>query len=122
MGMHLGDAKDVPYSITLSGGVSPYFGILKSDIILDIVDITHHFEQDNDWAKRINLGLELNVDLPVLRWFKFRGGIHQGYWTYGLGFDTNFIQANFAYYKEELGAYAGQKGDPRYALEFIISF
>jgi hypothetical protein len=123
LGMNsLGDAADLPWSITLSFGVSPSISIIKTDIILDIVDITHNFEQDDDWGKRINMGLEFYFDVWAVRAFKLRAGVHQGYPSFGFGFDTNFVQVNFAHYKEELGAYAGQNADTRNALEVILSF
>jgi hypothetical protein len=118
----MGDAADIPWSATLSFGVSPSISIIKMDILLDIVDVTRHFDQDDDWGKRINTGLEFYFDRWALRTFKFRAGLHQGYPAFGFGLDTNFLQVNYAHYKEEIGAYAGQNGDTRHVIEVILSF
>jgi hypothetical protein len=120
MGTRFKHTKDIPYSVTLSGGFSPSYSVLKTDVILDIVDITQRFHEDKDWGKRINMGVELNFDLPVLRRFFFRGGLHQGYPSWGLGLDATFIRLDYARYKEEIGAYAGQNADVRHVIELVI--
>jgi hypothetical protein len=120
-----GNAADLPWSLTASFGFSPSVEIpsfceLKTDILVDFVDTTYHFEEDDDAAKRINAGIELWLDTWALRAIKLRGGIHQGYPTLGLGIDTDFVQINYAHYSEELGAYAGQRRDTRHVFEVII--
>jgi hypothetical protein len=117
-----GPAEDLPYSIALSFGISPNYGVFKSDIILDVIDVTHNFEQDDDWLKRVNIGAEVNFDVFLLRRLAFRAGLHQSYFTYGFGFDFTVVRFNYAYYKEEVGAYAGQDGDTRHAAEFVFGF
>jgi hypothetical protein len=84
------------------------------------VDITKNFDEDDDWGKRINMGAELNIDQPFIRHVNFRCGLHQGYPTIGLGFDFYILELNYAYYTEELGAYAGQFPDSRHVLEISI--
>jgi hypothetical protein len=122
----LGSAADLPWSVTLSFGISPSIDIpsfctLRTDILLDFIDATFHFDQDDDIGKRINTGLEFYFDAWALRAFKFRAGLHQGYPTFGLGLDTAFVRINYARYKEELGAYAGQIDDVRHVVEIVIS-
>ncbi|MDR2400569.1 MAG: hypothetical protein LBD73_02830 [Deferribacteraceae bacterium] len=110
----------LPTFATLSFGVSPSVSFLQTDIILDIVDITRNFDEDDDWGKRINIGAEIGFDLPLIRHFKFRGGFHQGYPSVGFGIDFYVVELNYAYYTEELGAYSGQLPDSRHALEISI--
>jgi hypothetical protein len=122
----LGNAADLPWSVTVSFGFSPSFDIpsfctLRTDIILDFIDATFHFDQDKDIGKRINTGLEFYFDAWALRTFKFRTGLHQGYPSFGIGLDTDKVQINYARYKEELGAYAGQIDDIRHVIEIILS-
>jgi hypothetical protein len=117
-----GPAEDLPYSVALSFGISPNYGVFKSDIILDVIDVTRNFEQDEDWGKRLNLGAEVNFDIFLLRRFAFRAGLHQGYFTYGFGFDFTVVRFNYAYYKEEVGAYAGQDEDTRHVAELVLGF
>jgi hypothetical protein len=117
-----GDAGNspLPAYATLSFGASPSVSYLRTDLILDIVDITRNFDEDDDWGKRINMGAELNVDLPFIRHFNFRCGLHQGYPTVGVGVDLYVLELNYAYYTEELGAYSGQLPDSRHVLEISI--
>ncbi|MDR2104544.1 MAG: hypothetical protein LBP51_02185 [Deferribacteraceae bacterium] len=110
----------LPAFATLSFGASPTVSFLRTDIILDIVDVTKNFEEDRDWGKRINIGAELNADLPVIRHLDFRVGFHQGYPTVGFGVNLYVVELNYAYYTEELGAYAGQNPDSRHILELTI--
>jgi hypothetical protein len=121
-GNSLGGAKYLPHSFTASFGISPSISFIQTDMILDVIDISRNFDQDNDWGKRINAGIELKFDLPVARRFCFRGGLHQGYPACGAGLDTGAIQINYAHYREEIGAYAGQNSDSRHVLEIIIGF
>jgi hypothetical protein len=115
----IGNSPLPPFA-TLSFGVSPSISYLRTDLILDIVDITKNFDEDDDWGKRINMGAELNMDMPIINLFKFRCGLHQGYPTVGFGVELYILEVNYAYYTEELGAYAGQLPDSRHVLEISI--
>jgi hypothetical protein len=122
----LGHAEDLPWSLTVSFGFSPSLELsplceLKTDILFDFTDITYHFEEDKDAAKRLNAGIEFWFDAWAIRTLRFRGGIHQGYPTLGLGVQTGPLQINYAHYSEELGAYAGQRRDTRHVFELVLS-
>jgi hypothetical protein len=121
----MGDAADLPWSLTASFGFSPSVQIpsfceLKSEVLIDFIDVTYHFEEDEDTAKRINAGIEFWFDAWAIRTLKFRGGIHQGYPTLGMGLDVGFLQLNYAHYSEEIGAYAGQRRDTRHVFELVL--
>jgi len=113
-----GDAKELPWSLNFSVGISPHYGIINTDIILDIRDITRNFNEDDDFVKRINLGAEIRFFERIA----LRGGAHQGWLTMGAGLDLWLFRLDYAYYTEEIGAYAGQKKDTRHALEFVLGF
>ncbi|MDR2885145.1 MAG: hypothetical protein LBV09_08555, partial [Deferribacteraceae bacterium] len=120
LGMNsMGDAEDIPYSATISAGISPsYSDFITSDIIIDIVDVTTNYDEDSDWGKRVNFGAEVRFwDTIALR-----GGFHQGYPTYGVGLDLWILTVDYAFYTEEVGAYAGQQKDNRHALEFALGW
>lgn len=91
------------------------------DIDLPLVTITPSFDYKhatnmNEVAqKKIHLGLE--VDLPL---FAVRGGLHQGYYTAGVGADIGLLRVDAATYGVELGEYPGQKEDRRYVIEATI--
>ena len=62
-----------------------------------------NIENDSIW-KNIHLGAEINL----LRMLKVRGGINQGYITFGGGLNLLVLEVNAAYYSREMGNYAGQ--------------
>jgi len=115
---NFGDAKELPWSLNCSFGISPNLGSVNTDIILDVRDVTRNFNEDDDWGKRINLGAEFRF----LEIIALRGGLHQGWLTMGAGLDLLLFRLDYAYYTEEIGAYAGQKKDARHALEFVMGF
>ncbi|MDR2870415.1 MAG: hypothetical protein LBV04_08200, partial [Deferribacteraceae bacterium] len=102
------DTDVPPVTLTLSAGISPKFERLgiNTDLIIDIKDITFSYEQDDDLPKRINIGAEARFLRDIIA---LRAGIHQGYFTAGFGIDLTYLQVDYAYYKEEIGAYSGQK-------------
>lgn len=74
-----------------------------------------HLEESEQIGKKINLGVEfnlLNIDL--------RAGLHQGYYTLGFGLSLGLLELDVATYGVELGEYAGQREDRRYALQLTL--
>lgn len=84
-----------------------------------IVDITpaidYRFANDTSMqlGKKLHMGVE--VAMPFLT---VRGGLNQGYWTAGAGFNMWLIHVEAATYGVELGAYPGQQEDRRYMANF----
>jgi hypothetical protein len=113
-------AEANPTTLNLSAGISPSFlkEQINTDFIIDIRDVTFAYD-DNDLGKRINLGAEFRFLEDRLA---LRAGIHQGYLTLGAGVDLWLLTVDYAYYKEELGAYSGQNPDTRHAIEVNIGF
>ncbi len=82
-------------------------------------DFRYLNRSDVQLGKKINLGVE--VDLPLL---DLRVGLHQGYYTAGVGLDFALLRADVATWGVELGEYPGQREDRRYMaqLTFEIGF
>ena len=83
--------------------------------ITPALDYRHILKSEEALAKKIHMGLEL--DLPLIA---LRGGFSQGYYTYGLGLGLGPLDIELASYAVELGAYAGQIEDRRYMLEISM--
>jgi hypothetical protein len=85
---------------------------------LDYVDLTHTIGEDRDFAKRLHMGVEL--ELPLI--LSLRLGLNQGYLSYGLSVDLWALKLDFAAYTEEAGAHAGQRDDRRYVGQLTLGW
>jgi hypothetical protein len=74
--------------------------------------VTHRYEH---FGKKIHAGAEVDVWLLALR-----GGINQGYPTFGLGVSFGLLDLNYVYFTEELGYFPGQM--PRDMHVFSMNF
>ncbi len=101
-------------SMNVSLGISPsYYNTIKSDIMIDFVDLFFLNSNDKSILKRINIGAEvLFIDTYALR-----VGIHQGYPTFGAGLKFKYFSLDYAFYTEELGYDVGQFRDFRHVVE-----
>lgn len=143
-----GYAADLGTTFTLPGPVSPSFSVvyrnagmttfsyeegagappsIDPELVLGgamkfsggLVDITPALDfryvnrTDIDIGKKLHIGCE--VALPFL---SLRGGLNQGYYTAGVGFNLGLIHIDAATYGVELGAYPGQLEDRRYVAQF----
>lgn len=68
----------------------------------------HLLESDVQLGKKLHLGTE--ISLPFI---DLRGGINQGYFTYGVGFNFLVFRFDAVSYTEEIGTYPGQTADNR---------
>ncbi len=114
IGNKLGNAADLDPHVDL--GVSKRIGDLT--LAADYVDIFGQFPGDYDVAKRIHLGLEYSLTKII----RLRGGVNQGYMTYGVGVEEKNIQFDVLSYAEEVGTHSGQQGDRRYMLRLGVGF
>ncbi len=118
IGGKLGSAADATQHIDIGLAASKDLGITAATFAIDYVDIFNEFDQDDDLAKRLRLGAE----------FKFweivyvRAGLYQGYLTAGLNLEAKIVRIDLLTYAEEVGAYAGQRDDRRYAGRFVFGF
>ena len=116
--MDMGDAEDIKTQYHLGLGLEKSFKVIKLIGAFDYRDITGNIGEDDDIGKRLHLGAE--VKLPMI--LAVRAGFNQGYLSAGTTIDIWVIKFDFATYAEEVGAYAGQRMDRRYAFQFTIGW
>ncbi|GAF85240.1 unnamed protein product, partial [marine sediment metagenome] len=75
---------------------------------------TEKYEQ---FAKKIHIGAELDMNHVALRL-----GLSQGYPTAGLGIRLGMFKADYAFFTEELGVYAGQLPKRQHNLALGVEF
>lgn len=126
--MDFGDYRYAPASpavpnayrqqINIAGSVTRDVGIGKATIAADYNDLAGNVGTDQDKAKRLHLGAEFKFSHILA----LRAGFNQGYLSYGAGLNFSAVKLDYAFYKEEVGAYAGQREDARHAMELSIGF
>ncbi len=77
--------------------------VIASLELTDIWGFEERTKRYEQFAKKIHLGAEID-----LQYVAFRGGINQGYPTFGIGASFGPLRADYVYYTEEVGYYAGQ--------------
>jgi hypothetical protein len=116
--MDMGDAKDLKTQANIGIAMEKMLAKFRLVGTLDYLDLTQALEEDKDLGKRLHMGIELKTP-----WFvAIRGGINQGYFTAGATVDFRLLRLDFATYTEEVGSYAGQRGDQRYVGQFTIGW
>ena len=111
--------EDIDPTLNLAFSVHPQFSsFMTTDLMVDFTDVTMNAGYDKSFLKRLNAGLQIGFWQHIF----LRTGLHQGYFTFGAGFDAVILRVNYAYYSEELGAYAGQHKDTRHAIEVTLGF
>jgi len=68
--------------------------------------------------KKVHIGTEA----WLFNFFGLRGGINQGYFTFGLALNVPVVQIEFFTYGEELGESAGSRGDRRLGLQLSFGW
>lgn len=106
------DGVDAPPRIhdNLSLGVSTSMDLPGLDWVAGL-EYRHITESEYQLGQKLHLGTE--VSLPFI---DLRGGINQGYATYGAGINLFFLRLDAAMYTEEVGAYPGQTPQNRVEL------
>jgi hypothetical protein len=74
--------------------------------------------QEGTFFKKVHLGTEA----WLFNFFGLRGGVNQGYLTFGLALNIPVIQIEFFTYGEELGESAGSRGDRRVGLQLSFGW
>jgi hypothetical protein len=74
--------------------------------------------ESGTFFKKVHLGTEA----WLFNFFGLRGGINQGYFTFGLTLNVPVVQIDFFTYGEELGDSAGSKGDRRLGLQLTFGW
>jgi hypothetical protein len=118
IGSKLGDAQDMDDHVDIGIAQDLDLKATKLTLALDYVDLFSQIGEDDDPAKRIRFGAEIEL----LKFLELRAGIYQGYFTGGLGLDGKVVRLDLLTYAEELGTYAGQRADRRYSLRLVGGF
>ena len=117
----------IPQTLNIGFSMRPDFGFLSHWVIaIDFIDVNGAYKKsaglDNDFAKRLRYGAKASlVDNSFVEMTGSLGSYNQAL-SYGL--EARFLLFNifFSSYVEEVGAYAGQNPDRRYALSFAMGF
>lgn len=124
----IGDKDAVYIPMTINAGVGylkrweghKFFNQVR--MAFDYIDISKEYDQDTDIIKRSRMGLETNVWDGWFSTLSLRGGLYQGAPTYGLNLRLTMLQIGYAYYQEEVGAYAGQDRDARHIVNLTFGW
>ena len=116
--LNFGALGTLPQQVNVGLALHPDLWGLQTTLAVDLVDVAGDLTADDDLAKRLYWGVE--VALP--RAVTLRAGYHQRYLSAGLTADFWILKLDLATYEEELGAYAGQRGDRRYLGQVILGF
>jgi hypothetical protein len=116
--LDLGESGTLDQRINLGAAVHPDFWVIQSTVAIDVNDVTKNVEGEDDVYKRVHMGAEFRF--PKI--LSLRGGFNQGYRTFGATLDFWILRLEYANYKEEIGAVAGQRDDERQVLQFVLGF
>jgi len=114
----LGDAGEIKQQINLGTAVHPPVPLGDVVVAFDVLDITRNIGEDDDWAKRLHLGVEYKFPMIL----SVRAGFNQGYFGAGTTVDFWIFKAAYAFYIEEIGAAAGQNPDRRHIFQLSLGF
>lgn len=101
-------AAEIPrtyFDIALDVGVG--YRIKTASIILSQIDLYLDVANSIDFSENYFLKLRMGGEITLLKIIKIRGGLHQGYPTFGLGFEIPVIKINLSYFTEEMGNWPG---------------
>ena len=116
--LDLDKAGTIPQQINVGIAIHPDTGSIKNIVTLDILDITKNVSGEDDFYKRLHMGIE--TKLPYI--LSLRAGLNQGYSSFGATIDFWLLKLDYAYYKEEIGVVAGQKADARHVFQVAVGF
>ena len=116
--MDMGDAKPLETQANFGLAATKSFAGFDLVAALDYMDLTNSYDEDDDPAKRLHMGAE--VQLPKI--LSLRAGLNQGYYTAGATVDFRFVRFDVATYGEEVGAHAGQREDRRYVAQITFGW
>lgn len=116
--MDMGDAKPLETQANFGLAVKKKFTGFDLVAALDYMDLSNSYDEDDDPAKRLHMGVEAR--LPTI--LSVRAGLNQGYYTAGATVDFKAIRFDVATYGEEVGAHAGQREDRRYIAQITIGW
>jgi hypothetical protein len=94
-------------------------GTTHLTLLADVNDITNSDQQlfSESFFMKLHIGAELKWKMLA-----FRGGINQGYPTFGVGLNLLFLRLDYAYYVDELGQFAGSLPEPNHMITIAFRF
>jgi hypothetical protein len=117
--LDFGTLGKIPQQVNAGVAINPsIIGLLSTSWVIEVDDLTKQVGGEEDFYKRVHLGAELR--LPKI--LSLRGGVNQGYFTAGLTLNFWILRVDGAIYTEEIGTYAGQRDDRRYAAQISLGF
>lgn len=79
-------------------------------------------DSDSFTARKLLKHISAGAELGLLDMFIVRGGLNSGYYTVGASFDIWLLRIDAAYFWEELGTAAGQRGLDGFTIRFNIGW
>lgn len=117
--LDFGTLGKIPQQVNAGVAINPsIIGLISTSWVIEVDDLTKQVGGEEDFYKRVHLGAELR--LPKI--LSLRGGVNQGYFTAGLTLNFWILRVDGAIYTEEIGTYAGQRDDRRYAAQISLGF
>ena len=118
--------RDRPMEISFGVSMQPSWGPFRLLSAVDIRDATMQSTDDNDIEKRIHSGSELGF-LPIdstSNFISIRGGLNQGYGSFGFEINplviSSFFTIQYAIYGEELGKKSGDQKSYRSIIQVSL--
>lgn len=114
----LGAAGELPQQVNLGVSVGHDFSWLTLTGAADWVDVNTQLGTDDDFFKRLHLGIEAR--LPKV--LSVRTGLYQGYASFGATVDLWILKLDYATYAEEIGSGAGVRADRRHVFQASLGW
>jgi hypothetical protein len=108
--------RPLPQKINLGFAVQTGTQYSRFKLLADYRDILKH--EETNMFKRTHLGAEISV----ANFIGVTGGLNQGGPTAGMYFDMRLLRLDLVAYCEEVGEYAGDRTDLRYAVRIMAGF
>ncbi len=103
------------YNTGISGKKPGFLGFSSALFAFEIQDIGNN--DGGSLFRTLHMGTELEVKDTIF----LRGGINQGYFTAGVGFDLPVLKLDLATYGEEMSLNVGGLQDRRYAIRIGLA-
>jgi len=114
----MGDAGTLEQQLNIGGALKAPVGSCKLLLAVDVVDLTSQLPDDQDFWRKVHTGAEFRF--PIF--LSLRGGVYQGYPSYGLTVDLKALKVSYAFYVEQLGAGSAQNVDRRNMIQIALGF
>jgi len=116
------DAYSIPMDVSAGIAFHPNLGsfakVLDPTIQVDLQDIVGVIRDGRSFWSMLHAGAELKL----LKFFSLRGGLDQGYLTFGGGLKLFFLDLNAAVFTRELGAHLGDIPNAGATVELALRF